>query len=91
MRCLSSRLIVSLAFSLNLIAASPSSAADSGKQPRFAYVANNQAGTISVFQVHNGLLRLRGDAHVAGSSPLSLALTPSQEVPLRRGQRLPGA
>ncbi len=89
MRCLSSRLIVCLAFCVSLIAASPSSAADSGKQPRFAYVANNQAGTISVFQVHNGLLRLRGNAHVAGSSPLSLALTPSQKFLYAAGNGSP--
>ena len=85
---LSLRLIVLLAFCLNIIAASPSPAADSGK-PRFAYVANNQAGTITVFQVHNSLLRARGDVHVAGSSPLSLALTPSQKFLYAAGNGSP--
>ena len=42
-----------------------------------------------MFQVHNGLLRLRGDLHVAGSSPLSLALTPSQKFLYSAGNGSP--
>jgi 6-phosphogluconolactonase len=62
----------------NLVVCLTTSAA-TPQQPRFAYVANNQDGTVSVFEVDNALLRARDYAYVAGSSPLSLALTPSQK------------
>jgi 6-phosphogluconolactonase (cycloisomerase 2 family) len=89
MRSLTSRVVILVAVSLNQIAALPSFAQDPGKQPRFAYVANNQAGTISVFQVDHGFLRARSHAYTAGSSPLSLALTPSQKFLYAAGNGTP--
>jgi 6-phosphogluconolactonase (cycloisomerase 2 family) len=78
MRCPSPRLIVLYAFIFNLLAGLLTYAATPQK-PRFAYVANNQDGTVSVFEIDNAMLRARDYAYVAGSSPLSLALTPSQK------------
>jgi|CZKD01.1.fsa_nt_gi 6-phosphogluconolactonase len=62
----------------NLVVCLTTSAA-TPQQPRFAYVANNQDGTVSVFEIDNAMLRARDYVYVAGSSPLSLALTPSQK------------
>ena len=77
MRSRSRHLIVLSAFIFHLVAAL--SAYGATQKPRFAYVANNQDGTVSVFEIDNSMLRARDYAYVAGSSPLSLALTPSQK------------
>jgi 6-phosphogluconolactonase (cycloisomerase 2 family) len=78
MRSPSPRFIVLYAIIFNLLAGLLTYAATPQK-PRFAYVANNQDGTVSVFEIDNTMLRARDYAYVAGSSPLSLALTPSEK------------
>jgi 6-phosphogluconolactonase (cycloisomerase 2 family) len=60
------------------------------KVSRFAYVANNQDGTVSVFEIDHAMLRAQDYAYVAGSSPLSLALTPSQKFLYVGGNGSPG-
>jgi 6-phosphogluconolactonase len=78
MQSLTVRVTVFSSLVFNLIAGLPIYGATAPQVPRFAYVANNQDGTVSVFEVDNPILRARDYAYVAGSSPLSLALTPSQ-------------
>ena len=90
MRSITLRLITFCAATVVLATALLSLAAESGNPPRFAYVANNQAGTISVFHIDRGLLRARSDVFTAGSSPLSLALTPSQKFLYAAGNGIPG-
>src|ERR1017187_10296068 len=78
MRSFVPRLIVFSALVVNLAACLPTYG-ETSQKPRFAYVANNQDGTVSVFEVDNAMLRARDYAYMAGSSPLSLSLTPSQK------------
>jgi 6-phosphogluconolactonase len=47
--------------------------------PRFAYVANNQDDTVSIFSVHQAGLRAIGYTYTgSGSNPRAVAVTPSQ-------------
>jgi YVTN family beta-propeller protein len=47
--------------------------------PRFAYVANNQDDTVSIFSVQQSNLRAAGYVYTgAGSNPRAVAVTPSQ-------------
>src|SRR5258708_7211658 len=79
MRSFAERLVVFCAVVFNLLACLPTYCATASQKPRFAYVANNQDGTVSVFEVDHAMLRARDYAYAAGSSPLSLAVTPSQK------------
>jgi 6-phosphogluconolactonase (cycloisomerase 2 family) len=90
MQFFSVRLTVLCAVVLGLFSCLPALSATAPQQPRFAYVANNQDGTVSVFEVDKTMLRARDYAYVAGSSPLSLALTPSQRFLYVGGNGSPG-
>jgi 6-phosphogluconolactonase len=47
--------------------------------PRFAYVANNQDDTVSIFSIHQAGLRAIGYVYTGfGSNPRTVAVTPSQ-------------
>ncbi len=47
--------------------------------PRFAYVANNDDDTVSIFALHKSGMRAMGYVYTgAGSNPRSVAVTPSQ-------------
>jgi 6-phosphogluconolactonase (cycloisomerase 2 family) len=73
------RLTLVCVLAVHFIASVPAYSATASQKPRFAYVANNQDGTVSVFEIDHGMLRARDYVYAAGSSPLSLALTPSQK------------
>ena len=79
MPSIAKRLIVVCLFVFNFIPCPAAYGATATQKPRFAYVANNQDGTVSTFEIDHAMLRARDYAYVAGSSPLSLALTPSQK------------
>src|SRR6266480_445102 len=79
MRSVAQRLSVPCAVICHLLACLPIFAVTAPQKPRFAYVANNQDGTVSVFEIDNAMLRARDYAYIAGSSPVSLTLTPSQK------------
>jgi 6-phosphogluconolactonase len=54
-------------------------AAASDTTPRFAYVANGQDDTVSIFAIEKAHLRAAGYVYVgSGSNPVSVAVTPSQ-------------
>jgi hypothetical protein len=47
--------------------------------PRFAYVANNQDDTVSIFTIEKARLRSAGYVYAgAGSNPRAVVVTPSQ-------------
>src|SRR5579863_10307565 len=84
------RLIVVCLFVFKFIPCPAAYGATTTQKPRFAYVANNQDGTVSIFEIDHAMLRARDYAYVAGSSPLSLALTPSQKFLYAGGNGSPG-
>src|SRR5437879_9281130 len=79
MRSFTERLVVFCILAFSPIACAPTYGATASQKPRFAYVANNQDGTVSIFEIDHAMLRARDYVYEAGSSPLSLALTPSQK------------
>jgi len=69
-----------LVFSITLLASALGQSTSTLRLvPRFAYVANDQDDTVSIFAIEKAKLRSLGYAYVgAGSGPRAVAVTPSQ-------------
>ena len=58
----------------------PLSGASTGLLTRFAYTANHDSGTVSIFTADLGSGRLRADGYVvAGTNPMAVAVAPSNK------------
>ncbi|MGA8429090.1 MAG: beta-propeller fold lactonase family protein [Candidatus Sulfotelmatobacter sp.] len=90
MRSVTPSLVIFCVFVFNCFVLPSAQGATAAAKPRFVYVANNQDGSVSVFEVDNFMLRARDYVYESGSSPLSVALTPSQKFLYVGGNGSPG-